>query len=324
MAHVDIVDLGTKRKVHIYGEAYSYGDYSPDGLEFETTSSVGLLRDIERIKGTAWLKDEIDRAECPDYLEVPLRRLIGRFIRATDGLEVLDIGSGVGASSIILARMGMRATAVECDKAFHDVAVRRVQECGLGDQVRLKWIERTAQGLPFADGAFDVIMLSAVVEHVHPKDRPALLAEAWRVLKPGGHLFIHDTPNRLWPYDGHTTGLWFPTWLPWKLRVSYARRFSRRFHPDISEGELISKGLDPPTYWEIEGYLPGALCLNKVTGNDVSFVFGLTGAKHRPLHLAMTRTSIIAFLKFVGRLVSLLHAPPAAILQNLDLCFQKP
>jgi 2-polyprenyl-3-methyl-5-hydroxy-6-metoxy-1,4-benzoquinol methylase len=324
MSHVEIIDLGKKRRVKIHGQAYSYHGYSPTGIEFETICSVALIRDLERIKGAAWLKDEIDRVECADYLEVPLTRFVRRFLPEPNGHSVLDIGSGVGASSLILARLGMNVTAVECDRAFHDVAVRRVQECGFASKVKQQCIVKTAEGLPYKAETFDVIMLSAVMEHVDPQERPQLLQEAWRVLRRQGRLFIHDTPNRLWPYDGHTTGLWLTTWLPWKLRVAYARRYSWRFPNDISVTELIVKGLHPPTYWEIQKHLPAAICLNARTGNDVAFAFGLTDSRERRPYVALTRAAIIWGLKQAGRSISRFGIPPAAILQNLDLCFQKP
>jgi 2-polyprenyl-3-methyl-5-hydroxy-6-metoxy-1,4-benzoquinol methylase len=323
MSQVEIIDFGDRRKVRIRGEAYSYNGYAPDGIEFETVSSVGLLRDLERVKGTAWLKDEIDRAECPDYLEIPLTRFIKRFLPETVGLKVLDIGSGAGASSIVLARLGMNVIGIERDRELHEIATRRVQEWGLSSQIHQECVANASNGLSFLPESFDAIVLSAVVEHVDPSDRLKLLGQAWSVLKTGGLLFIHDTPNRLWPYDGHTTGLWFTTWLPWKLRMAYARRFSRRFEPTISEDDLIAKGLHPPTYWEIKEVLSSAVCLNQEKSDDVSFAFGLTDHRQRSLPLAITRAGVISLLKIAGSLVTVLKAPPAAILQNLDLCFKK-
>lgn len=324
MGQVEIIDLGDRRKVIIRGEAYSYSGYDPDGIEFETINSVRLLRELERVKGAAWLKDEIDRAECPEYLEIPLARFIRRFLPDPAGRKVLDIGSGCGASSMVLARMGMTVCGIEHDRKFVEVATLRVRECGLSSKIEQQWLQDPASGFPFEPECFDVVILSAVMEHVVPSLRPKLLRQAWMVLKKGGLLFVHDTPNRLWPYDGHTTGLWMTTWLPWKARVSYARRFSRRFEPSISEDDLIAKGLHPPTYWEIKKVLSSAVCLNREKSDDVGFAFGLTDQRQRSLPLAMTRAGIIGLLKIAGRLVTVLKAPPAAILQNLDLCFKKP
>src|SRR5439155_1624396 len=54
--------------------------------------------------------------------------------------------------------------------------------------------------LPFADGAFDVILLHEVLEHV--TDDQATLREANRVLRPGGRVVIF-CPNRLYPFETH-------------------------------------------------------------------------------------------------------------------------
>lgn len=322
MGHVEIIDLGEKRKVRIHGESYSYDGYVPAGIEFETKSSVELIRDLERIKG-AWLKDEIDRAECPDYLEIPLARFILRFLPKPAGLKVLDIGSGVGASSMALAKLGMHVIGIEHDQTLAALAERRIREFGFASEVQQLWVGNTADGFPFEMGSFDAVILSAVVEHVVPTARPKLLQHAWNVLKKGGLLFVHDTPNRLWPYDGHTTGLWWTTWLPWKARVAYARRFSRRILSTISEEELIAKGLHSPTYWEIEKCLSSSVCLNKMKGDDVEFAFGLTSQRQRSLSLRMMRGAVIGVLKVVGGAMVVLDAPSGAILQNLDLCFLK-
>lgn len=322
MGQVEIIDCGEKRKVRIHGEAYSYTGYAPDGVEFETRSSAELIRDLERIKG-AWLKDEIDRAECPEYLEIPLTRFILRFLPKPAGLKVLDIGSGVGASSMVLAKLGMRVIGIEHDQTLAAVAERRVREFGFASEIQQLWVGNTAEGFPFEAESFDAVILSAVVEHVVPAARSKLLAHAWSVLKRGGLLFIHDTPNRLWPYDGHTTGLWWTTWLPWNMRVAYARRFSRRFLPTISEAELIAKGLHPPTYWEIAENLSSPACLNRVNGDDVGFAFGLTDQKRRSLSLRAIRGAVVGALKVAGSAMVAFNAPPGAILQNLNLCFLK-
>lgn len=46
------------------------------------------------------------------------------------------------------------------------------------------------QGLPFADGQFDVVYHSHILEHLKPEDGVAMLGECLRVLKPGGVLRI--------------------------------------------------------------------------------------------------------------------------------------
>lgn len=54
--------------------------------------------------------------------------------------------------------------------------------------------------LPYDDGAFDAVTIIELIEHLPPDDNRVLLAEAARVLRPGGRLVV-STPNygSLWP-----------------------------------------------------------------------------------------------------------------------------
>ena len=54
-----------------------------------------------------------------------------------------------------------------------------------------------ARRLEFADASFDTALMTDVVEHLAPSELAAALAEAHRVLRPGGRLVVHTSPNRL-------------------------------------------------------------------------------------------------------------------------------
>jgi len=58
----------------------------------------------------------------------------------------------------------------------------------------------SVESLPYPDDFFDLVFSHEVLEHV-PDDRAAV-AEAYRVLKPGGHLVVF-VPNRLYPFETH-------------------------------------------------------------------------------------------------------------------------
>ena len=81
-----------------------------------------------------------------------------------------------------------------------------------------------AEHLPYADGEFDVILLNEVIEHVD--DDRLTIHEAYRCLRPGGHIIIYS-PNRLYPYETHGFYLFghyyfrllpFVNWLPHAIR----------------------------------------------------------------------------------------------------------
>ena len=97
-----------------------------------------------------------------------------------------------------------------------------------------------SETLPFRDAAFDVVVLNEVIEHV--RDDAATLAEALRVIRPGGHIVIY-APNRLYPFETHGIYLGkkfvfgnipFINWLPDPLRnklVPHARAYTKAGHP---------------------------------------------------------------------------------------------
>jgi predicted SAM-dependent methyltransferase len=60
----------------------------------------------------------------------------------------------------------------------------------------IEYVERSMIDLaPFADSSFDLVVSGQSIEHVTEADGDRMLAEAFRVLRPGGHLAL-DTPNR--------------------------------------------------------------------------------------------------------------------------------
>lgn len=109
------------------------------------------------------------------------------------GDRVLDLGCGRGASlGPLLKRAGDDGKVIGFDRpvsSFGDVDVEHADDIRNG---RLILRAGDALNLPFADGTFDRILCQNVVECVD--DRPALVAEAKRVLAPGGTLLLghHD------------------------------------------------------------------------------------------------------------------------------------
>jgi SAM-dependent methyltransferase len=75
-----------------------------------------------------------------------------------------------------------------------------------------------AAGLPFADGEFDLVYCSSVIEHVPPARRAAFAAELRRV----GRGWLVQTPARSFPIEPHSL-LPGAHWLPVSLRKPYWR-----------------------------------------------------------------------------------------------------
>lgn len=97
---------------------------------------------------------------------------------------LLDVGCGTGQSRGVYADRAARYCGI--DLSFEALSRAR------GKSPSARWSQADAGRLPFADGAFDVVAFSSVLHHI-PDFGPAL-AEARRVLAPGGSVFAFD-PN---------------------------------------------------------------------------------------------------------------------------------
>jgi SAM-dependent methyltransferase len=114
-----------------------------------------------------------------------------------------------------------------------------------------------ADTLPAGLDDFDYIVLNGVYEHLLPEERNTLLPRIWERLKPGGVLFIGETPHRYFPYESHTTSLPFINYVPDGLALHFARRFSKRVRFDETWESLLRRGIRGATVREIMRILKG-------------------------------------------------------------------
>ncbi|HUY31144.1 MAG TPA: class I SAM-dependent methyltransferase [Pirellulales bacterium] len=120
-------------------------------------------------------------------LPIPLDR--GRVAKGwlPRGGHVLDIGCGAGYHVRHFARRAARVVAIDVDPVTLPLARRRVRSS------RATFLRYDGRKLPFADASFDAVSMLDVLEHV--ADREGLMAEIFRVLRPGG-CWIVSVPHR--------------------------------------------------------------------------------------------------------------------------------
>lgn len=105
------------------------------------------------------------------------------------GMHVIDVGCGVGGPARkIAARHGCRVTGIDLTEEFVELARELSAMVGLEDETRFE--VGSALDLPLDDGSADVALLLHVGMNI--ADKPALMAEVARVLKPGGTFAIYD------------------------------------------------------------------------------------------------------------------------------------
>ena len=120
---------------------------------------------------------------------------------------LLEIGCGTGP--MLLAAGSRYASRIGIDIAFRWLVVgqKRLQEAGAD----IPTLCACAEALPFPDAIADVVVGDAVIENV--RDQRRTVAEAHRVLRPGGRIHL-TTSNRRSIGPDPQTGIWAVGWLP--------------------------------------------------------------------------------------------------------------
>lgn len=105
--------------------------------------------------------------------------------------KVLDIGPGLGGIDFYLAgKYSVDIIGIDCVQRLVDDANKRVAEHTLVGSVRFMHQDCDNKKYPFDSNTFDIVFAKESLLHV--SDKKPLLAEVFRVLKPGGHLVILD------------------------------------------------------------------------------------------------------------------------------------
>ena len=105
-------------------------------------------------------------------------------------VSIFDAGTGTAQIPIELMQRRFNGTVVGSDlaQAMLVVARQNVQVAGFQDSIEL--VLRDCKQLPEPDATYHAVMSNSIVHHV-PEPRIAL-RELWRVVKPGGILFVRD------------------------------------------------------------------------------------------------------------------------------------
>ena len=112
-----------------------------------------------------------------------------------EGDVVVDIGTGrAELLAVAVERGARRAIGVEYAPAAVELARTTIEAHGVADRTEVLLAD--ARALPLEDGIADLVTLLDVVEHLAPDELARTLAEARRVLRPGGRVAIHTMPNR--------------------------------------------------------------------------------------------------------------------------------
>jgi SAM-dependent methyltransferase len=156
--------------VDLYDSAY--GNYATDVYRQVRLATYG-----EDLGQTSWVTNEESRA-------------IPQALHLTPASRVLEIGCGSGGYALrVAATAGCSVVGVDINDAGIRNADSLARARNLSSRASFQQCD-VSKPLPFPDGSFDAAFANDVLCHI-PR-RPALLAEAFRLLKPSGRLLFSD------------------------------------------------------------------------------------------------------------------------------------
>ena len=145
--------------------------------------SAGMEDGFKRLMGeTARIFLEHKSAWMIDYL-----RKAGFHTRDK---ALLDVGCGTGTFLQILREQGYAGKLDGCDVSSA-MLEQSAQLFFLGQPPSFHHL-KPGEALPFAEESFDFVTIVCVYHHIEPTERPAITRELFRVLKPGGNVFVFE------------------------------------------------------------------------------------------------------------------------------------
>ena len=158
-------------KVELYDGAY--GNFDADVYRQVSIETYG--KDFGQ---TSWVTTE-------ESEQIP------RTLALTSGSQVLEIGCGSGAYALHVAKTyGCHLVGLDINELGVDNANQLASGAGLADRLCFEVCD-ASRPLPFAKESFDAVFSNDVLCHV--QNRPSLLREIYRILKPGiGRMLFSD------------------------------------------------------------------------------------------------------------------------------------
>ena len=150
-----------------------------------TSEKAGLVRGVfESVAGRYDLMN--------DVMSLGIHRLwkdaMMDWLAPRNGQRLLDVAGGTGDIAFRFLKRAPSAQAVVVDLTEDMLIAGQERAESLTYRDSIEWMVGDAMALPFQDGSFDVYTISFGIRNV--TDIPKALAEAYRVLKPGGRLMV--------------------------------------------------------------------------------------------------------------------------------------
>jgi ubiquinone/menaquinone biosynthesis C-methylase UbiE len=152
------------------------------------------LAAVKRGQQAMWASG--DYGAVAAQIQIVAERLVDS-VNPAAGSSVLDVAGGTGNAAIAAARSNCRVTCTD----YAPELLERGRERASAERLEIEFEPADAEALPYADGAYDVVL--SVFGAMFAPDQPRTAAELTRVCRPGGLIGLAS-----WTPDGFL-GDWF-------------------------------------------------------------------------------------------------------------------
>ncbi len=142
---------------------------------------------LTRKNWDAHVADAEEVARCDAFQAI--RDRIVELADPADGETAVDVGSGTGLLSLMVAPRVAQLWAIDISPHMCDYLRTKVASAGL-ENVHVA--VASAVSLPLVDETADIVVSNYCLHHLRDSDKERAIAEALRVLRPGGRLVIGD------------------------------------------------------------------------------------------------------------------------------------
>ena len=139
--------------------------------------------------------------------------------RKLSNLNIIEVGCGSGTGTIPFAEQVNSVIALDIDPEILKVCKDRCELLNI-QNVDYHCME-LGEYVQSVNANIDAVIFYATLEQMPIDQRVSALKSAWEILPIGGLIIIIDTPNCLFFYDGHTSGLPFHHWISDELAYRY-------------------------------------------------------------------------------------------------------